>query len=543
MGAEETNSNNTAEPASKGLWEPINYRFKHLPVHLALLHSGKVLAFGGSGNDENHLDDPYPAEIFEPNDIGSDNGRVYEISNQNIEGDIFCAGHAFLPDGRLLVAGGTYKYDGKLFGFPIPPFSGLKQSYIIDPIHLKWTRVHDMQNGRWYPTCITLSDGRILVMSGLTEHFPWAFPRKLEIYADSEGISNNNNGWQNLPKADHWIPLYPRLHLLPSGEVFYAGSYNTHYTFPFSLAGFPSANFNLKNNRWTVIGNPKNLKREEGTTVLLPLTPPDYTARVLLIAGGTQPGNDAINNVEMIDFSDKPPRYKSIQPLKHPRYYCYAVLLPDKNVLVLGGKIGTKGMGNMNPKMILKDEKKSSSTDHAMNQEEVPQNPLAVREPELFNTEDRQWYPMTPMQVDRLYHANALLLPDGRVLTAGSNPDRRINELRIELYSPPYLFKGERPKILKYPSEISYGQSFEIETGADANNIKEVVLLHPSVTTHCVNTEQRYVGLEFDQTNSNTLSVKVPSNKNILPPGYYMLFVIKHEGVPSIARFVLILGG
>jgi Domain of unknown function (DUF1929) len=96
---------------------------------------------------------------------------------------------------------------------------------------------------------------------------------------------------------------------------------------------------------------------------------------------------------------------------------------------------------------------------------------------------------------------------------------------------------------LKYPPEISYGQSFEIETGADTNNIKEVVLLRPSITTHCVNTEQRYVGLEFDQTNSNTLSVKVPSNKNILPPGYYMLFVLKHEGVPSIARFVLILGG
>jgi hypothetical protein len=93
-----------------------------------------------------------------------------------------------------------------------------------------------MQNCRWYLSCMGLSDGRILVMYGLTKYFPWAFPRKLEIYADSEGI-NNNNGWQNLPKAD--LPLYPRLHLLPSGEVFYAGS---RYTFPFSLAGFPSAN-------------------------------------------------------------------------------------------------------------------------------------------------------------------------------------------------------------------------------------------------------------------------------------------------------------
>ena len=119
-------------------------------------------------------------------------------------------------------------------------------------------------------------------MSGLTKYFPWAFPRKLEVYSEDRG--RNNDGWENLPKADHWIPLYPRLHLLPSGEVFYAGSYNTHYTFPFSLAGFPSAKFNPESSKWTEIGNPNNLKREEGSTVLLPLTPPDYTARVILIA-------------------------------------------------------------------------------------------------------------------------------------------------------------------------------------------------------------------------------------------------------------------
>jgi hypothetical protein len=407
----EESNNKEIEPSIKGLWEPIKYRFKHLPVHLALLHSGNVLAFGGSGNDEYHLNSPYPAEIFEPNIIGSNDGHVYEISNENIDGDIFCAGHAFLPDGQLLVAGGTYKYDDKLLGLPIPPFSGLEQTYIFDAIHLKWTKVQNMKNSRWYPTCITLGDGRILVMSGLTKYFPWAFPRKLEVYSQDRG--HNNDGWENLPKADHWIPLYPRLHLLPSGEVFYAGSYNTHYTFPFSLAGFPSAKFNPDKSKWTEIGNPNNLKREEGSTVLLPLTLPDYTARVLLIAGGTQPGNDAINNVEMIDFSDKSPRYKSIQPLKHPRYYCYAVILPDKNILVLGGKIGTKGMDSMKT---LRNEKKALRLE---NQEaEVPQNPLAVREPELFNSEDGKWYPMAPMQVDRLYHANALLLPDGRVMTA-----------------------------------------------------------------------------------------------------------------------------
>jgi hypothetical protein len=143
------------------------------------------------------------------------------------------------------------------------------------------------------------------------------------------------------------------------------------------------------------------------------------------------------------------------------------------------------------------------------------------------------------MHLDRLYHANALLLPDGRVMTAGSNPERRVNELRIELFCPPYLFRGERPKISSYPSNIFYGQEFEIETD-NAKYIKAVALMHPSVTTHCVDTEQRYVGLEFNHKNSNILSAKVPLNKNIAPPGYYMLFIIKEEDIPSIAPFVLL---
>src|SRR5438874_13299268 len=114
-------NNNDPNPAQKALWEPIKYRFKHLPIHVALLHTGKVLAFGGSGNDENHLNNPYPAEVFEPdyeyrrglgstsddnssshdddtntNDDNNSN-RVYEISNAGLVGDIFCSGHAFLP--------------------------------------------------------------------------------------------------------------------------------------------------------------------------------------------------------------------------------------------------------------------------------------------------------------------------------------------------------------------------------------------------------------------------------------------------------------
>lgn len=509
-----------SDPTIYGQWEPIweKYKFNYLPVHMALLHTGNVLAFSGSGNDPLYLTSPHPAEIFEPGEIGTDNGRVFPLSNQGIEGDIFCCGHVFLPNGKILVAGGTFKYDGSYFRIPIPPFSGLNQSYLFDPESLRWQRMANMKYSRWYPTCIMLADARVLVMAGLTQTFPWAILNKIEVFSKDE--------WQTL-KADHWLPLYPRLHLLPNGEIFYAGSFNTHYTFPFNVRLFPSATLNMDTGKWTTIGNPNNVRREEGTTVLLPMTPSNnYAARILLIAGGTPQGNNAIEDVEIIDFSKADPKYVEFTHLHHPRYYVYAVILPDRSILVLGGKSGRKGH--------LHEE---SNHEHHHEHGEVPHHPDAVMEPELLDPETNEWKRMADMKVDRLYHSNALLLPDGRVMMAGSNPQRTMNELRIEIFRPPYLFMGERPVIEKFPKELQYGRDLEIEC-SDAETIKEICLIRPTVTTHCVNTEQRYVGLKFSKQVPKTLRAFVPSNRNLVPPGYYMLFIITEDRVPSIAQFV-----
>ena len=111
--------------------------------------------------------------------------------------------------------------------------------------------------------------------------------------------------------------------------------------------------------------------------------------------------------------------------------------------------------------------------------------------------------------------------------------DRRINELGIELFRPPYHFLGSRPVISKCPASITYGEEFELKTN-DASHIMPVALMRPSVT-HCVTTEQRYVRLEYRQKISNTLLVNVPSNRNIIPPGYYLLFVVSEDAVYAIS--------
>ncbi len=495
------------DPARKGLWEPIQYRFNYLPIHMALLHTGKVLGFGGSGNDETHLNNPHPAELFDPK-----TGEI-KIIDQTLDGDLFCAGHSFLSDGTLLVAGGTYKYDGKLLGAPVPPFSGLEQSYLFDPVTETWTRSGDMGNGRWYPTLITLADGQVLALGGLTKNFPWIVLRTIEIY--SRGA-----GWRKLDGADRWMPLYPRLHLLPDGRVFYAGSFNTHYTFPFTLAAFPTSTLDVKYRKWTVIGPPNKSEREEGASILLPLTPPDYKPKVLLVGGGTTQGADAIPDAEIIDLSQPNPVWRQIQPMKFPRYYVYAVILPDRKVLVLGGRRGEKGMGHMGEP----------------GGDMVPQDPNAIHEAELFDPDTEEWTTMAAMKLDRLYHANALLLPDGRVMAAGSNPDRRINELRIETYRPPYLCQGTRPTIQDAPSQISYGNEFPIST-PDADDLEAIALIRPTATTHCTNTEQRYVGLPIISRGPGKVVAKVPENHALVPPGYYMLFIARGS-LPSEAKIV-----
>ncbi|KAF6244714.1 galactose oxidase early set domain-containing protein [Nitrosopumilus sp. b2] len=133
---------------------------------------------------------------------------------------------------------------------------------------------------------------------------------------------------------------------------------------------------------------------------------------------------------------------------------------------------------------------------------------------------------------------HAILLPDGKVMTMGSNPTRKCVEKRIEIFSPPYLFAGDRPVIDDVKSVLKYEESFEIQMH-DGTEILDTALIRPSNTTHCLNPEQRYIEIDTVQ-NGDKISSKIPKNENLVPPGYYMLFVRNHSGVPCIAPFVRI---
>src|SRR5947207_5462738 len=185
-----------------------------------------------------------------------------------------------------------------------------------------------------------------------------------------------------------------------------------------------------------------------------------------------------------------------------------ATILADGKVLVTGGTRGTEDPNTQ------------------------PSNP--AYESEMWAPATGAWTTMASLTTIRSYHSIALLLPDGRVLSAGGT----FGGASAEIYSPPYLFHGSRPTITSAPTSVVYGQSFFVGT-PDAANISNVTLIALSSVTHGFNMGQRISRPVFSQATGG-LNVTAPSNPNKTPPGYYMLFILNSNGVPSVAKIVQI---
>ncbi|HEU4935484.1 MAG TPA: galactose oxidase-like domain-containing protein [Vicinamibacterales bacterium] len=396
--------------------------------------------------------------------------------------DMFCNGMVVLSDGRVFVNGGNLKYD---------PFWGQPKNAVFNPATGLFTDVQNMAHGRWYPTVTTLGDGRVMTFSGLLE--TGGTNTAVEFYTPG-------TGWSQEYPAGWTPPLYPRMHLLPDGRVIYSGS------------GAGTRFFNPATRTWTGVvattkyGNTRNY----GTSVLLPLRPSDgYKGRVMIFGGA----NPATATTEIIDTSAATPQWQFGPSMSQPRIELNATLLPNGKVLVTGGSA--------------QDESAATASYNADLYDPVTNT---------FSSAGANVYP-------RLYHSNALLLPDATVLLLGGNPTRGSYETHMEVYSPAYLFKTDaqgnpipRPVITTSPGSISYGASFQVPTD-DPADIASVVLVRPGTPTHAFDMEQRLVELSFN-SNGGVLNATAPPNGNIAPPGYYMLFILNSAGVPSIASFV-----
>jgi Domain of unknown function (DUF1929)/Chitobiase/beta-hexosaminidase C-terminal domain/Glyoxal oxidase N-terminus len=477
-----------AQVSVQGQWTTLPPAVPINPIHAVLLNGGKILVVAGSGN-------------CPPSQSGCPSGPPYGPANGSgallldpvtgqtlqqftVSWDMFCNAMVLLQDGRVLIDGGTIQYD---------PFHGAANASLFEPSISTFSDVQPTLHGRWYPSLLTLADGRVMTFSGLEES--GGTNLAVEFYTIGSGWSTTYNA--------NWTPdLYPRLHLLPDGKVFYSG------------AQTKSRLFDPSTTTWSSVIATTNYSgiRTYGTSVLLPLSPANnYDPKVIIMGGG----NPSTASTEIIDMGSSVPAWQYGPPMSQPRIEMNAVILPNGKVLALGGS--------------LYDEQNSTASLNADLYDPVSNT---------FSSAGVYVYP-------RLYHSVALLLPDGTVWSAGGNPSRGHYVPQQEIYKPSYLFNPDgtaatRPTVTSAPSSISYSSAFTVQT-PDSANVSKVVLVRNGNVTHAFGMDQRLVELSFTP-DIGSISVTGPPNGNIAPPGYYMLFILNNSGVPSIAKFVQIMG-
>jgi hypothetical protein len=335
---------------------------------------------------------------------------------------IFCSGHTLTADGRVFVAGGH-----------VVDEVGLARASLYDPVTNSWTDQPDMNAGRWYPTTTELANGDLLVMAGSID---------TETMNQTPQILPAAGGqWRDLTGALAQEPgvarFYPWMFVAPNGLVFSAGrEQQTAYLDPRGAGS------------WIPVAVSHYGRRDYGSAVM-------YEPGKVLITGGNPriPGVPSsmipTATAEVIDLNDANPAWHQVAPMALARRQLNTTLLPDGTVLATGG---TQSPG--------------------FNDATAPAYTV-----ERFDPATEAWTTLAAMRTARIYHSIAMLLPDGRVLSAGGglppSSGGGINHPDAEIYSPPYLFRGPRPVITSSPPRVSYGQAFPIGT-PDASRIVTV---------------------------------------------------------------------
>ncbi|HEX6623681.1 MAG TPA: galactose oxidase-like domain-containing protein, partial [Pyrinomonadaceae bacterium] len=457
--------------AANGKWEEVPGVAGVTFMHAVLLaNTRRVLFWGYNRPDQTRVWDQatgaYDQPFNQPISISPDT-------------DLWSGSHAYLNDaaGTILIHGG---YSLGL----TPPFTvdTERRTFLFDPPSLTWVDAADTTLNRFYPSTVTLADGRVMTLFGQNT-VSGVTSSAMEIFTPGGA-----GAWSAPEPLPFNFFYYPWTFVLPDGEIFIAGPQKPARRFDptvLPVVDDPARQFDQVFSQRGVNMN--------GTAALLPLRPPNYEPRVL-IAGGNGP--DTGQSAELIDLSVPAPAWQALPNMNIARDNMNCVLLPDGKLIVLGGTLGGPDGGPV------------ETFD--------PDNPAAgfVAGPSMAH--------------ERGYHSAALLLADGSVLVGG---DPGGDFTPHERYLPPYFFAA-RPTITGAPANIAYGAGFTVNT-PEAAEIAEVVLMRPGAVTHAFNMSQRHVGCAIVSAAGNSVQATAPPDGNVAPPGYYLLFVVNGDRVPS----------
>ncbi|CCK27378.1 DUF1929 protein [Streptomyces davaonensis JCM 4913] len=599
--------------AEYGSWTQVDIpeEYRTNAIHAALLHTGKVLIVAGSGNEQEKFDEgSFDTVLWDPV-----KNTFKKIPTPD---DFFCSGHAQLPDGRLLVAGGTARYEllegeveragggmrvknespdkavflkkGTRFRSPagveyitrfdvtVPKakrtqkitynragvmqpwqtkvtaserrvfveavekgplsvtdkqaqyeivgltgkdadntyglseritlekqdFQGIRAAYEFDPVAEKYIQVDPMDKARWYPTLVGLDDGRVLAVSGLDD-VGVVDPGDNEIY-DPE-----TKEWTPGPKR--YFPTYPALFLTKGGKLFYPAA-NAGYG-PGDRGRVPGL-WDLETNTFEKVPGLRDPDQTETAASLL--LPPAQDQKVMLLGGGgVGESKKSTPRTAVVDLKKDNPVFEDGPDLPQGTRYLNSVIMPDDTVFTANGSEDYRGRSASN---ILKAQ--------------------------FYVPKENVFKEAAAPKVGRNYHSEALLLPDGRVATFGSDPlfDDQQNtklgrfEQRMEIFTPPTLHKnGEnRPVLNDGPEQLADDHRATYRTDHPERIVK-ARLMRPSAVTHTTDVEQRSVELGLAK-GDGSVTVTVPEDPALVPPGWYMLFVTDAEGTPSEAKWI-----
>ncbi|MEU7027103.1 galactose oxidase-like domain-containing protein [Streptomyces sp. NPDC014779] len=598
-----------------GSWDVVDVpeQYRVNAIHAALLHTGKVLLIAGSGNNQQKFDaGTFDTVLWDP--------VKNTFKKIDTPEDFFCSGHTQLPDGRLLVAGGTARYeilDGKVkkagggmrvknespdkavtlrkgtvfrspsgveyvskFDVTVPKakrefeisyfksgqmkpwktkvtaaearvfveavkegpqaltteaaqyevvglkgedadnvyglaqklttekqdFQGIKAAYEFDPKAERYVPVAPMKDARWYPTLVTLQDGRVLAVSGLNDVGD-------VVPGDNEIYDPKTKKWSKGPFR--YFPTYPALFLTKGGKLLYTGS-NAGYG-PADKGREPGL-WDLEKNSFTKLPGLSDPDQLETSASLM--LPPAQDQKVMVLGGGgvgESPNSTARTSV--VDLSKDSPVFTDGPSLPQGTRYLSSVLMPDDTVFTSGGSEQYRG---------------SSGSD--------------ILKAQFYDPRSNAFREAAEPTVGRNYHSEALLLPDGRVATFGSDPlyankdNTKLGtfEQRIEVFTPPALHRagGDRPVLGEGPQELDQNGRATFKT-RDAARITTARLMRPSAVTHTTDVEQRSIELGLTKgADGVTVTVEVPKDPTLVPPGWYMLFVTDQDGIPSEAKWI-----
>jgi YVTN family beta-propeller protein len=451
-----------------------------VPSSGAVLPNGKVLLWAADG--EFSFGSGYVANtvLVDPTSLSQ------QRLTSNVGHNMFCTGTTNLPDGRILVNGGTQSTATSIF----------------DPTNNSFTLAQNMNVARGYNANTILPDGSVFTLGG-----SWSVSATTDKIGE---VWTSSGGWQsrtgisslpmqNPAQAGNW-PQDSHYWLIPSGngKVLYAGPapdmkwINTNGTGSVRDAG------RRGNDVQSILGN----------TVMYD------TGKVFKAGGGETNANTTPNsNAYVIDVTTGAAITQPVGNMIYPRGFQNSVVLPDGKIVIIGGQSYLQAFADSD----------------------------SVMASEIWDPATSKFTVAAPISVPRNYHSIAMLLPDGRVLSAGGglcacsadHPD-------YQIFTPPNLLDAggnllPRPAITAAPSQFAYGGTAQVTTD---RAVSSFALIRVSSTTHTVNNDQRRIALKFTQAGTNQYNINIPTNSGYLLPGYWMLFAVDAAGVPSVSKIV-----